>query len=313
MANSRSKKVALRLLATAVGLIIIFLLTVLRHSKTRFTPVDGDWLQISAKYQVPLQEVSGIARFDDKLYVVGDSVAELAIIDFSTMQVLKQIDFSNLLRERFSLCIAAQNNTCSDILKTLGTQWEGIYVNDGGVALLQENTGSVYVFDLRITKLKEHILLDYRTDNTDAQQENDNSLGEGVMLLGDGSILIAKEKFPTAIMEFAVQRQSDRAGIIRKEMQATHTWKLASEGKQCDLSDITRDPNSGRIYGISQICRSIYKFKALAKDSDELTVEQRWRIPDAVIAPEALLVTEGGEFIVGSDTKQVRDNIYVLN
>ena len=312
MASSSPKKIALRLLAAAVGLVIIFLLTVLRHSKTRFAPVDGDWLQISAKYQLPLQELSGMARFGDKLYVVGDSTAELAIVDFATMQVLEKIDFSDILRQRFSLCITAQNNTCRDMLNTLATQWEGIYVHDDGVALLQENTGSVYVFDLPVTKLKEHFLIDYRIDQTDEPQGNDNSLGEGIMLLGDGKLLIAKEKSPTAIMEFAVQRQVDHAGIVRKEMQATHTWRLASEDKQCDLSDLTKDPNSGRIYGISQICRAIYKFRVLDKDSDELEVEQRWRIPDVVTAPEALVVMADGEFIVCSDTKQVRDNVYVL-
>ena len=308
--KSRPKKVAVRLLAISVGLVIIFLLIILRHSETRFTPTDGDWLQISAKYQVPMREVSGIAQLDDKIYIVGDSDPELAILDFATLEVLQHIDFADLLRERFSLCINAQNNICKTMLKNLGTQWEGIHVSSDGIALLQENTGSVLIFDLQVTTIKGHLLIDYRGDAK--IKTNENSLGEGIILLNDGNILIAKEKLPTAIMEFTAQKQSHQDGFIRKEMQAIHTWQLTSEDKQCDLSDITRDPNSGIIYGISQTCHSIYKFKTLHKDDDELTVEQRWRIPDEVTAPEALLVTRDGKFIVCSDISQIRDNIFVL-
>lgn len=298
------------MLAIVIGLGFIFVLSVLRHSGTKFTPTGGTWLQIQARHQIPLLELSGIARFGDKLYLVGDKRPELAVVDYATMEVLEQIDFSPLLQQRFSLCLAAQNRSCDNMLKALATQWEGIYVDDNGIAILQENSGSVLVFDLQMTATKEHILVDYRHDK-DAQ-ENDNSLGEGLLIDAD-RVLIAKEKSPTAIMEFTVAKQTHHTGIIRKEMQATHTWLLTSEDKRCDLSDLAPDPHGSGLYGISQTCHSIYKFKALSKDYDKLIVERQWRIPDEVIAPEALLVNADGTFIVCSDSSQEgKDNVFVL-
>ena len=133
-------------------------------------------------------------------------------------------------------------------------------------------------------------MLDFFPDRYEKSARTSNSLGEGFVPLADGRILVAKEKFPAAIIEFGAQdgkaRGYDPRQLPRSKAQAEAVrtlyplqyWHLPKSGnKHCDLSDVTHD-DEGTLYAISQVCRRIYQLAALDPRDEQLQIVQSWQV-----------------------------------
>lgn len=283
---------------------------------------DGDWLQVEHSYSLALREISAMTVFGDRLLAVGDSSAQLVVFGLRgrELTVDRRIDLTSTLAENFSWCPHSFSRACRTVAKILYRQWEGIYfhADSDEIFLLQENTARVLVFsgDLRLSR---QLMLNFFPDDN-PKRDHDNSLGEGLVVSGSDHLLVAKEKFPASVIEFAPQGEAAHGyrryspvqqRASKQTLVPVHSWRLPVRG--CDLSDLVID-RLQVLYGLSQSCRQIYRFAPLAIDVDQLTITATWNIPSrSAKNPEALVVIDEGLFLVASDEKQHGNNLILAS
>ena len=180
----------------------------------------------------PLGELSGLARRGDVLYAVGD--------DASALLAIPIVD---------GLPAVAQAKTIPLPIGpgAHGSQLEGITFDDAGLCwVLQEDPAVVTVIDLEAGTVKRRFRLELPPDHPLAAEWNakPNQRGEGIVLLPNGHVLIAKQKKPAALIEFAPPGESPqgvRLGLRElpkgapEVLVATAFWTLA----QADVNDVT--------------------------------------------------------------------------
>ena len=310
-------KTLFRATIVVIGLLFIWALLALQT-----TGKDGNWLQVQQSYSLALREISAMTVFGDRLLAIGDSSAQLVVFEIQDkeLKIDRYIDLAPTLSERFSWCPHSFSRACRTVSKILHRQWEGIYfhADSDELFLLQENTARVLIFSSDM-QLKRQLMLNFFPDS-DPNKNHDNSLGEGLIASGSDHLLVAKEKFPASVVEFAplgdeahgyrhynpIRHQPNEQTLV-----PVHRWRLPIRG--CDLSDLVIDKRQ-IIYGLSQSCRQIYRFATLTVDDDQLTIDYTWNIPSQPVKnPEALVVIDDGLFLVASDEKSGNNNLIVAS
>ena len=326
-AASRRSRFVLRLAAVVAGLLLISVLMLLRDgSKIRHD--DSSKLRILRSFSVPLREISGLSKSGSHIFAVGDNEPLLGVLQLTgdELKLLQTVSFTATLWHNYFLCPRLHNSICRSMAGVINKQWEGLYyeATTDTIHVLQESTGSIFVFNRAMDRILSRTMLDFFPDRYEKSARTSNSLGEGFVPLSNGRILVAKEKFPAAIIEFGAQNDTAQGYDPRRPLSTTanidavrtlyplHYWHLPkSADKHCDLSDVTLD-DDGTLFGISQICRRIYRFAALDPSTEQLQVVQSWHVGSSIKAPEALVVIAPQVFLVASDVKNLRNNLWLL-
>lgn len=329
MAGNKRTGIFLRLSVVAAGLFFIFLLVAVRGSGGgNGRREGGEKLQVLEGFTIPLREISGLTRTENEILAVGDDDPLMGILSLShnNLELTRTVSFAASLLQNYFLCASIHNTICRTLAHVITREWEGIYYQPQPerIFVLQESTGSIFVFNKEMDRILSHIILNFFPDRQEKSAKTNNSLGEGFVPLGNKRILVAKEKFPAAIIEFGEQDAEaygytshlslsavDEVTDSRQTLYPLHYWHLDTSN-DCDLSDVTIDMK-GVLYGISQICRRIYQLADLSPAEDNLKLQRTWRIPKRVSAPEAFIVITEGVFLVASDTKkQGRENMFLV-
>src|SRR6516164_2638756 len=168
-------------------------------------------LRVCRVVDVPLREVSGICLRRSRngqmfLIAVGDRVAKIAWfsqprsdgarIDWHTRNIAK---LSGSMLPKHDPQIEA---VCAD----------GV----GRIALLQESPPRVELIDPKASKVVASIdlAIEGRGQIARAWSDPEGSRGEGMVLLPEGHLLVAKEKKPAALIEFGPSGSQSR-GLLR--------------------------------------------------------------------------------------------------
>ncbi len=286
-------------------------------------------LKVLDRITLPLKEISGIdwrsSANGVELLAVGDQKAEVAIYNLNTKKT-NIVDLSPLLMERFSLCRSNRNSVCAKTLKRLNSDWEALKVDQqGAVFLMQEHSEAILKIDPQLHKIQAIVNFDLLEGYPDhirnsAGKFRMNSLGEGLLLLGD-RFWVAKEMFPAALMEIAPSGSHWRGW--RKNLPQRHLdienghhqytvtgqWEMAGYSK-CDFSDLAR-------YGdffivLSQKCRQLYLIGDLPSKSQRFTPQVVINLPGEIKSPEALTVLPNGYIVVASDNKKIKTNTFIV-
>ena len=147
--------------------------------------------EIETTLSAPLPELSGLARHGDILYAVGDSASEVLAIPIANG--VPAID-------RAKTIAIALGSTVN------GSQLEAIAFDDAGLCwVLQEDPATVTVIDLAKGVVRRTFRLELPAGHplADAWNTKPNARGEGLFLLPNGHVLVAKQKSPAALIEFA--------------------------------------------------------------------------------------------------------------
>jgi hypothetical protein len=195
------------------------------------------------KTTIPLDELSGLAvrkqgRATDIL-AISDAVATIAIGRIASGEDIDRVDWQ--LRDVREALAAAGVNPPG---KRGAPQWEAVAADgDGRILVLEENPGGLIVFNADATRVEYVIDFDVSQaaagwvnegDDDSAidlvgswgmmsdedrealeeeggkalkeQEARENSRGEGMVLLKSGHVLVAKEKDPAVLIEFAPPR-----------------------------------------------------------------------------------------------------------
>lgn len=203
------RKAFRRHLIMQIGVVLgVILIIIIAYDRKRVgLERDPKPLVLINKEIVPLKEISGLATW------VENGQTEIAFIGDDKPKVYlkredKEYSFKDVLVERFSLCQTEDFDECNRSIKKLTKNWEGMAV-DGArrFFVLQEHSQSIVVFDRMVSKIEHVLHFNFAYAFPDAiakgsRKLRKNALGEGLILLKNGHILIAKEAFPVALVEF---------------------------------------------------------------------------------------------------------------
>ena len=286
---------------------------------------NSNRLQVCRVIDVPLHEVSGIClrrgrNGQKQLIAVGDRVAKIAWFSLPRSDG-GPIDWHT-----------------SDILKLSGTmlpeddpQIEAVCADGSGrVLLLQETPPRVELIDPEALSVVASIDLAVEGSGEIARAWSDpkGSRGEGMVLLPGGHLLVAKEKKPTAFIEFGPPN-SQSQGLVRGGALANGArWPIKKGryrfvalaiwlpdkilAKTCaDFSDLEIGPD-GRLYLLSDKSSTIARVDDLAPGGGAATLLDAWRLGDLGGKPEGLAFSAQGRAVVGLDTRKPHRNLLLL-
>lgn len=327
------RKSARRRVIVQIGVLLVLITIIALTYEHRSAGIDKDArpLEIVARENLPLKEISGMAKFredgKDKVVLIGDDKAKVYWLDEGLEQ-----SFKDRMIDRFSLCQTDDFDECDRMMKKITKNWEAIAADGANqFFLLQEHTQSVVVMNRDLSSFV-HVLHYNFADAFDhavskgARKIRKNALGEGMILMKNGHVLLAKENFPVALVEFGPDGD-DALGLnpssllsegesfhfqsddFHQRLVPLHSWTLATHGK-CDISELALDKEN-QLLALSEDCLTIYRYKTL-----ELSVEPKpsdvFILPGEIRSPEGLVVL-GDEWLVGSDVSSKKQfNFYRL-
>lgn len=333
LSTSIFKKRNSRYIAIFALIIAIFALaTLIDGSYENYQgPTDSN-LKVVKDYQFPLREISGMYLFPPNadggrpFYVIGDHFAQLGtgILTTNGIEKIKVHDLYDLLVDTYSPCLGGMTEGCRKLTEQVTSQWEGIASDVSQKAfMLNEYLSTIVIWDPSINKISHNISLEKfylgpkkrRKRNLDHK----NDLAEGLILLKNGHIIIAKEAHSPSIIEFAPQLanaegyspdlrlppQEQFPLYAHKQLYTPKkSWKLPKSHKNCDISEISTDAE-GEIYVLSQKCQWIAQVDELDIESKQLKLKKVWSFPKNIKHAEALAVLDHNTFFIGTDKKSV--------
>jgi len=289
-------------------------------------------LQLEARTALPLTEISAFAlrqgEAGTELIAVGDDDFGVLCVPLSDDGQLGESKRCDLWR-KLPMDVVASSD---------GSQFEGVACDgDGRVLVLQEGPARVLVLSRRLDTLLHTIRLIVDPDEPDFGEkwhDDDNARGEGMVLLRDGHLLIAKQRKPIRLIEFgppgadplgvspdtllpadASYDVASRDGEV--ELAVLASWRLA-DGEDEDafesINDLACDAD-GRLFLLSSRARRIACIEeALQADESHARFAEVWDLPDGTPGgdddrPEALALPFEGAALVGIDTKKPGDNV----
>jgi uncharacterized protein YjiK len=279
-------------------------------------------LTIREATELPLEEISGLclrARSDRReLLAIGDESFVIVAVDLDAAGRAGEAR-----RHDLRALVSAETS------KRGGSQWEAIAADgEGRVFVLQENPGMVFVLNAALESLLHVIELRVDDERGPAGDwlADENSRGEGIVPLGNGHLLIVKEKRPPLFVEFGPR--GDRAqgvspallmpGMVplpaerRAVYVALQAWTVEGAEDLADLSDIAVGPK-GELYLLSDEERCLLRVDAhLPAEGGAARVDGRWELPKKVKKPEGLVVLDDGSPLVAVDVEEGRDNLFLL-
>lgn len=329
------------ILAIIASLFVALVLIITNGAKEVETTKDlaKKKVVIVDSFRSDLKEVSGLAidrssKNSLQIFGVSDSGTKLAIINLNKKKESLK-DFAHPILDKYSLCSSRKKNKqikyCKSANKHLLRQWESIATDaQGNLIVLKEQPANVMVLSKDLKRLKSTIMLDFSKLYSEAAKNKKLKklffphLGEGIVLLKNGHLLVAKENYPASIVEFGPEGNKSLGISSNSILDANENFKLSAEkmhyiplktwrvdlGNKCDLSEIAVNKNN-ELFALSQNCRKISK---LNTTSHTFTADMSWRLPKTILNPEALIILDQHKFIIGSDNNsKSRDDIYIVS
>lgn len=214
------------------------------------------------------------------------------------------------------------------------SQLEAVAVDGGSiVAMMREDPPVVLVAETGARELLATITLSAPPGSLlDGRWGDPSSRGEGLVLLRGGRLLVAKEKRPRALIEFAPMGSSPR-GLSRDDFLApdeswraphgevdyvaTAMWRLRGDAKRV-LGDISalavgRDRSLWLLSDKSRCVARLALAEPLAPSSEEIIdIAEVWRLPKGTVKPEGIAPLDHDRLLVAMDTPSTTGNGLVL-
>jgi hypothetical protein len=282
---------------------------------------DGRPSSVVELIDLPVDEASGLwrmARPDaTRILVVGDRALLVASAELGTDGRIGEWvrnDVSHLVRSgRHS-------------------QFEAV-ATDGGslVALLREEPSVVITADASdwdAWQLRAEIALTAPDGSLlDGRWDDPASRGEGLILLRDGRLLVAKEKKPRALVLFAPADSPDVALTRDDFLDPSETWeapeedtdfvpigfwRLRKRAKKAlhDVSALATDLDRS-LWLLSDKSRAVARLtldSPLRRDDEISDVDDLWELPPEIEKPEGMVVLDDRLVLVAMDTDDAGRN-----
>ncbi len=272
---------------------------------------------------LPIPEVSALGR-----RVVGGRPGFLAAGDSSTTLVTFDVEADGTVAN-----IAAHD--LSALFDPGESQWEAVAGDGAGrVFLLTESTSIIHVLDASLASVVRTITLEVPDDFPlrSAWDEDANSRGEGMVLLANGHILVAKEKNesksdPPALIEFAPEGQSADGyrrnlalgddpfpleTVTADRLIAVKHWPLKANAAALitDISDLAVDEENRLVVVSDQGCALARLERSLDPDEEKLDVDAVFSLAGTLAKPEGLVFAGRRPFVAVDQKGVSSDSLY---
>lgn len=288
-------------------------------------------LNIDEVADLPLLEVSGIGQRRDPvagrpdMLAVGD--------DNFTIVVTKVQDLLDADIDEYEVAEYDVEKVIRSAGAEHGSEWEAADGDSTGrVFVLQESPGKVFVLSPDFQELLHTIELSL--DSTAGKRldwrAEPNAQGEGLVLLANGHLLVAKEKDPCLLLEFGPA--DERAAGFAPELalvdgaefptpkgvgsgfEVLKVWDFEDDAAAhlSDISDIATGPDR-RFYLLSDESRCIVRLNERGEPgAGKCGADVVWELPEEIDQPEGLIVTDKLVPIVAIDTDEAADNLFIM-
>jgi hypothetical protein len=288
------------------------------RSKSEVANSSGSKLDVAWSTNIPLVEISGSCAVPsnggDTMYFVGDRLYTVATVQITggSVSAVRDIDFS------------------SELNSLNPSQWEAIAcAADGTLFVLNENPGTVIVLDPETQKVLKVIHLSSDGQFPSTWDDDPNSKGEGLLVMGNGHIFVLKEKKIPLIIEFGPsgdQAEGLSSAMLTSPLQSDpfseekeevfyplRQWEFndQAQARMVDFSDLASD-RQGRVYVVSQESNVIGKVEGKLKvDEGKVDIRDFYDLPDIVKNPEGLTILSDDSVVVSTDRQSAdKDNVF---
>ena len=273
-------------------------------------------LRIVHSTNVALREISGLCvrRAERGLQVlaIGDEEFAVVVLDVDDGAVghrMRRVDVR-------AICAGLGK-------KRGGSQWEAVAADgEGRVLVLQENPGTVFVLSPSLDAVSATVALEPGDSNLARDwEEDENSRGEGMVVLSNGHLLIVKEKRPALLVEFGPDGAAP-AGVRPDVLVPAPfvprvdafvplaAWAI-DDGPE-DLSDAAVSPD-GHLYLLSDADRCLLQLiPDLRPAAGAVRASARWDLPKKIKKPEGLAFLPDGSPVVACDRDDDGVALFVL-
>jgi uncharacterized protein YjiK len=256
---------------------------------------------------IPLREVSGLAMLDGRFVAIGDH---------STTVVTFRLEDG----------VPVDVETHKPIPKAgkKGSQYEAVAIDGSGNIIVMSEQGDIVVLSDDCEREDATGSLDWDSAaKILGVKLEPNSMGEGLLMLDGGHMLVALEKRPAAIVEFGPKgdapfgfypgmRSTTMFEPPSEPLVALKVWPVDDDKNAPDISDLSLGPD-GALWALSQEANKLLRFERILKP-DESKASVRFSMP----LPGEISGAEGLEFVgatpvIGRDRPGAsKTNIYVL-
>lgn len=287
-------------------------------------------LEVVEYGDLPMIEISGLGQTRSP---EGDELV-LAVADDSFTIVAVDIDeLTDDQMEEYAITEYDVEEVIGEGEPRYGSQWEAADGDAAGrIFILQESPGKVFVLSPDFEDLLHSIELSLDSPaGRDLEWDHEpNAQGEGLVLLANGHLLVAKEKDPCLLMEFGPPGAEphgvspDLTFRIEAEwplpegesstQELLKAWAYTEEAAAYlkDVSDLTAGPD-GRLYVLSDESSAIIRLQErLGPDDDLCDADAVWELPEEIVQPEGLVISDDMIPIVAVDKGEPEDNIFIL-
>ncbi len=253
---------------------------------------------------LPLLEVSGLAVRDHRFVAVGDRSSQVVTFRLKDGKLDDVVTHTPLPKAGDG-----------------GSQYEAVAFDGKGNVVVMSETGKLAVLDADCEKEIASSEIDWTSADplVDGHVEQ-NSLGEGMVILDASHVLVALEKSPSAIVEFGPRGDAPRgydptaprtaAFAPPAELVALAAWKVEDDAAP-DLSELTIGPD-GALWSISQQGKTILRFERTLRPFEErASVKAHVPIPGDLEGAEGLAF-DGDTPVVARDRSSTKKNVFVL-
>jgi len=282
-------------------------------------------LAIRQVFDVPLLEISGLGQRPGS---PEQGMQVLAVGDEDFTVVSASVESSTSLSD-FRI------HRLHDLLDEgdeYGSQWEAADGDSTGrVFILQESPGKVFILSPELDGLLHTIDRSVEGNERLDWEKSPNERGEGLVLLANGHVVVAKEKEPPLLMEFGPEGE-EASGIVSELLllerrrfpepaeasskQAVLTlWDLdgEAEARIDDISDVAVGPDE-RLYLLSDESRCIARVEhQLPAAQRKLSITAVWKLPEEIVQPEGLVLMDDMTPLVAIDRKEPNQNLFLMD
>lgn len=282
-------------------------------------------LTVKQVFDVPLLEISGLGQ---RPRSPEEGMQVLAVGDQAFTVVSASVESSTSLSD-------FRTHRLHDLLgggEEHGSQWEAADGDSTGrMFILQESPGKVFILSPELDRLLHTIDLSVEGSDRVDWEKSPNARGEGLVLLANGHVVVAKEKEPPLLMEFGPEGD-EASGLVSEllllerrrfpepaETASTHVvltdWDLDGEAdaRIDDISDVAVGPDE-RLYLLSDESRCIARVEhQLPAAQRKLSITAVWKLPEEIVQPEGLVLMDDMTPLVAIDRQEPNQNLFLLD
>lgn len=278
-------------------------------------------LERVARARIPLREVSGLTS------VLVDGVLRLAAVgDARVSLALADVDERGRVGAWTVLTTADVASRAEDDGRF--AQLEAVAADGAGVVwVLTEETSWLAGVDLaaRTVVGTAHLSTASVPDLDASWSAAGASRGEGLLLLREGHVLVAKEKDPAGLVELGPRGDvalgissgtllgpEEPFALLGEELDALAWWPLGDVRRTLhDLSDLAVD-DAGEVWLLSDQSERMARLALPLEPGAEPELAEVLDLPGSVDKPEGLCFLPGGVVAVAEDRHDDADNLWLL-